>query len=54
MLSSDENMMLSNSGKTLDNYSSFDNIINNKQSSDEDMIDIKSLSSVNNGEQKGI
>jgi hypothetical protein len=44
--------MLSNSGKTLDNYSSFDSIRNTKQSSDEDMIDIKSISSVNN-EQKG-
>jgi len=53
MLSNDEKVMLSNSGQSRDNYSSFDSIRNQKQSSDEDMIDIKSISSVNNGEQKG-
>jgi hypothetical protein len=52
MLSNDELVMLSNSGKSLDNYSSFDSIRNTK-SSDEDMIDIKSISSVGNTEQKG-
>ncbi len=52
MLSNDEKVMLSNSGKALDNYSSFESI-RNKQSSDEDMIDIRSVQSLNNGEQKG-
>ena len=52
---SDEKVMLSNSGKSLDNYSSFDSL-RHKQSSDEDMIDIKSVSSLNTNtnEQKGI